>query len=34
MEMLAILFTITTIISGSILIWLHTGPGKKWQKNL
>ena len=34
MEILAILFGITTVISASILIWLHTKPGKKWKESL
>lgn len=34
MEVLAILFGLTTLISGGILIWLHTKSGKKWMANL
>lgn len=34
MEVLAILFLITTIISGGILLWLYTKSGKKWLANL
>ena len=34
MEVLAILFLITTVISGSILLWLYTKAGKKWLKSL
>lgn len=34
MEILAILFGITTVISAGILIWLNTKPGKKWKESL
>ena len=34
MEVLAILFGLTTLISGGILIWLHTKRGKEWMANL
>lgn len=34
MEILAILFGITTLISGGILLWLHTKGGKKWLTDL
>ena len=34
MEILAILFGVTTVISGGILLWLHTRNGKKWLANL
>lgn len=34
MEVLAILFGTTTVISGCILAWLHTKSGKKWLASL
>lgn len=34
MEVLGILFGITTVISGGILAWLNTKSGKKWLSNL
>lgn len=34
MEMLAVIFLVGTIVSGSFLIWLNTKPGKKWLESL
>nr|DAV19617.1 MAG TPA: hypothetical protein [Caudoviricetes sp.] len=30
----AILFSITTLISGGLLLWLYTPKGKKWLRDL
>jgi hypothetical protein len=30
----AILFSITTLISGGLLLWLYTPNGKKWLRDL
>lgn len=34
MDYLSILFIITSIIGGSLLLWTYTKSGKKWLKEL
>lgn len=34
MEALTLLFAITTLISGGLLLWTYTKSGKKWLHDL
>lgn len=34
MDMLSLVYTISVIIGGSVLIWFKTKSGKKWLKDL